>query len=61
MLRREPNKQYEVVRTISVFLDGPGVDVHCVEEVEEGQLPANAVENDLFTATRELVDARAKY
>lgn len=49
------------MHTVAVFLDGPGIDVHGVEEVEQGQSPANAVENDLFTTRRELIDARAQY
>jgi hypothetical protein len=34
----------------------PQVDIDGVEDDEEGEAPANAVNDDLFTARRELVD-----
>lgn len=49
------------MRTITVFLDSPRVNVHCIEEIEEGQSPADPIENDLFATTGELVDAGAQY
>ena len=39
---------------------GPEVDVNSTEDAKEGEAPANAVNDDLLAALKELVDDNAK-
>lgn len=47
-------------KTVSVLLDGPGVDIHCVEKVEERELPTDTFDNDFFASSGKLVYTGAK-
>ena len=52
--------EWSTRRTNDVVVPGPDIDIDRVQHAKEGETPANAVNDDLLAALKELVDDRSE-